>query len=400
MSASDTPDNVPNAQTPEQSDSQPVLVAETDEPLATERTSHLRLPLYFVAFVGAAAFAVLAWAPWAVPLGRISGERLQNFGALNLDPGVLGVPPFTQSWDPYTLLILWSVFSLIGIFLSPLLWRHTPPLLRRMLLGIYIAWLVLATVLILYYATLPFALPNPQDITAARYTIRIIGGGAPLHIVSLDLSTGWYLAVFALALAWVVPIIPLAVPALRRARSAGSMPPAASAAQPAPRSLPGVGALTIAVVLWAIGVFFMPWATLNCTATPLLIATCTGLTFSSVLGIGIVAHAPALDPLAAQYAVEILLIAGIVLLLIFLWRRVRSREICAWVTLWLVAATFFAIVANAGVGAVVGNRTSFGLPTGMWSGDSASLVTFFALLVGWLAAIALWVSVLRRTRQK
>jgi hypothetical protein len=149
-----------------------------------------------------------------------------------------------------------------------------------------------------------------------------------------------------------------------------------------------MGALTFALAVWAAGIFLFPWATTNCGSVPLIAGTCTGLPFTSALRLGINGHAQAFDPLVSLHAVGLLLGIGAALIFLTAWLGRITRSFYVWVALWLLAATFIAFVANAGVGLLVAHPAAQGL-SGRWNGDNGIIVTFLGLLIGWGALLYL-----------
>jgi hypothetical protein len=158
------------------------------------------------------------------------------------------------------------------------------------------------------------------------------------------------------------------------------------------------GALTLSALLFLIGIFIMPWATVNCTQMPLFLGQCTGVNYAGATSAGIRAYANVFDPLAARYAIPILLAGGALLVLLGVWGRDLFRRGGVWLVLWLLTATLFAVLGDLGAGAIVANPATYGLPTGRWSGDSGIAVAFLGLLIGWGAALYLGILALRGRR--
>ncbi len=154
----------------------------------------------------------------------------------------------------------------------------------------------------------------------------------------------------------------------------------------------GMGPLTLGLLIWAVGIFLFPWATVNCTATPLILGTCTGAPFSSALRIGLSNagnNAGAFDPLVSLYAVGLLLGIGAVLIFLASWSARITGGFYTWVALWLVAATGFALLGVAGVGLLVSHPVAYGLPAGTWRGDDGIAASFLGVLIGWGALLYL-----------
>jgi hypothetical protein len=172
-----------------------------------------------------------------------------------------------------------------------------------------------------------------------------------------------------------------------------------SEARPA-RSLPGAGAITGGLLLWAWGFFLLPWATLNCAKTPLLIGSCQGLPVTSALQIGLGAMRAAFDPSAALYALTGLLLTGALVILLAVWRSDITCTLCVWASLWLALALGCAALAVAGAQQVVSDAPAVGMPTGDWRGDTGVLIVFLALLLVAIGLIPLWAVAVRATQRQ
>lgn len=190
----------------------------------------------------------------------------------------------------------------------------------------------------------------------------------------------------------------------RRPASAPPQPSPARVAggRPPRRPLPGAGALMLGVVLWALSVFVLPWASLNCASTPLVVGSCTGVAFDSVLRLGIEVHLPALGTQTAQTAQTVflgVLVAGAVLIVLGLWSRLRPPWVYSLATVWLVAVALSGWLARDGVGVVVTQPDKVGLPAGGWSGDNGVLILVFAVIATLIGLIYLWVDLLQHHRR-
>jgi hypothetical protein len=146
--------------------------------------------------------------------------------------------------------------------------------------------------------------------------------------------------------------------------------------------VPGMGTLTLGLIIWAVGIFLFPWATVNCTAHPLIVGSCTGVPFASALQIGLRGHTETIDPLMARYAVELLLGIGAVLIFLASWSTRITRSFYIWVALWLLVAAVFAVLGSSGVGILVAHPASAGLQSGNWTGDNGLAASFLGLLIG------------------
>lgn len=353
---------------------------EANSPAQHQRGERLALIARILATAGALLFAVGAWMPWVVVTGYtfISGQQ-QDY-TLALSPGDV-----KGTWGDS---IGWSAITVLGILLVPLLWWRSQPVFTYVVLRLNILWVVIS------------GLAGPRELSESRFSrfIRLIPGLSPEGLVITQRGP-WLLGFWATLVGVVLMISSAGLSHFIRSELRREMRQRDNAfGERTPRPpvlLPGASALTIGIALWAVSTFVMPWASVNCTANPLIIGTCTGLSYTSVLQISIANTLTSIDPLVARYAVGLLLGGGAAMVLVGLWWRARSVAFCGWATLWLVLAAAFAWLADYGVGVVVEKHDALGLPAGMWSGENAVLVTLlgFVLALGGLGY--LWVDALR-----
>ena len=354
--------------------------------IATSGAPHRRrisppLAARILATLGALLFALGAWMPWVVVFGYDTVNGQQRDYTLALDPGNLNSPLGT---------VIWSFITIAGILICPFLWiparRFTSAATALLPSALYLIW----TLAIIFSGQLPFG-----DLLHKRIAFSPDVSVPALTVTGYQqTSPGMWLGLLAIACA-VAALILLGIEGADLVRTFRAAP-ASQQQSPRPRApLPGASALTIGLVFWAVGTFVMPWASLDCSATPLFVGTCTGLSFSSVLHFGVADATSQIDPLVAHYAIGFLLTGGVLLILAVLWWRARSITFCAWATLWLVVASAFAWLADDGVGVVVAKHDALGLPPGVWVGENAVLVVLFAFILALVGLIYLWVDALR-----
>lgn len=349
----------------------PMSIASTTETTAVRAGNGLRLTAAVLALVGAALVAAAVWLPWATGAQTVSVGGQQQTQTLQISAGDV---------DGVFSLAAWSLVMVLGMPLAVLLWVRGPRTLRVIARGCYLLW-AFASLGVLMPTLIALLTANPIQLRPELGALQLT---VPHQIrpAMVIAYLGILLALLASALAFLE---------LRRAPDSE----ASADQQRPPRKLPASGALTLSAVLFLVGIFVMPWATVNCTQTPLFIGQCTGVSFAGATSAGIRAHLTVFDPLAAQYAAPILLAAGALLLLLGVWRRDLFRAGGLWLVLWLIVATSFAVVGDLGVGALVTNPVIYGLPAGKWSGDTGIIVAFLGLLLGWGGTLYLSINALR-----
>lgn len=348
-----------------------VDAAESAESQSSGSSRWLGMAARVLALVGAAMVAVAIWLPWATGIQTVSEAGQQRLLVLQISAGDV---------DSLLSLFAWSLVTALGVPLSCLLWIHGPRILRMLALGCFLLWTfaslgIITPVLNILLTANPVQLRPELDALQLAVTHRI----RPAMILT-------YLGILIALLAAVLGFMEL------RRSSAAEPAPVRILARP---KVPAAGILTLSTILFLVGVFVMPWATVNCTQTPLFIGQCTGVSFAGAASQGIRAHVGVFDPLAAKYAIPILLAGGALLTLIGVWRRGIFRAGGLWLVFWLLVATCFAVLGDLGVGAVVANAPALGLSAGKWSGDTGIVVAFLGLLLGWGSALFLGIVTLR-----
>ncbi|HET9110219.1 MAG TPA: hypothetical protein VFN78_05280 [Ktedonobacterales bacterium] len=378
-----------------------------------ERGRGARLSRRYALFARLAAtacallFFYVAWSPLAnaITSGDLRNGPTGPIYRFSLTAGELGAPPLYGLYGGQFFGV-WSGLTVVGLLLSPLLWQTSLRWLRWPAIALYACWLaaicaisVGAAQLIL--VTIPDYLrqgAGPYQVTLHSYS------GMPVAIYSIAPAFGLWLALVAALLG--IGAAALAIMALvTRRRATVPITPTVQGeivtlGEAAPtRSIPGAGAITGGLILWAWGFFLLPWATVNCAQAPLLLGSCQGLPVASALQIGLGAARTVFDPTAGLYAITGMLLTGALLILVAVWRRDITRTLCVWASLWLALALGCAVLAISGAQQVVANAPSVGLPTGDWRGDTGVLIVFLALLLVAIGLIPLWAVAVRTTQR-
>lgn len=340
---------------------------------------------------GALLFFITTWLPWTqVSADQPDPTRPGHGFILLLDPALIGAPPLQALFGSEGAFTLWSALTTLGILLASLLWARARSAVAWIALPLAGAWF-LAAALVTCSVLVGF-LFQPGTRQIPLYP----GGAASTFIIAggRTLPAAW-LAVAAL-LVYLVGLFFFAL-GVRRTSVTRQI------AAPTVRRAPGVYALTMGAVAWAVGFLASAWATLNCSGFVLVSTFCTGLGADGALRYGMnvgVATDPffgqlvTIDPLIARAALGFLLAGGAALVVAAVWRRALSRTVCAWASVWLVAASALALVALAGVNRVVANPAALGLPAGAWDPALGMYGTFLALLVCLVGVSMLWVTAL------
>ena len=346
--------------------------------IARPRTGAARSWLAFRALASIAAIVVAlsAWMPWVSAVGTATVAGRTRRVALQLSPG--DVRDVASAF-------VWSVLTVAGVLICPLLWARRDRLVSLLAVVAYAVWVLAFTGLatsrvgVLFHTEIVLApdlgIPG-LDVTSQRQLLP----GLFLACAGILLSLVACLALF------------LGVARLRAGTTAANMDQRMIVVR---SKLPAAGALSACVLLWIAGALVLPWATVNCTGIPLVFGQCTGIPFNAALGTGLRVTTSAFDPLAAKYAMPVLLVGSVVFILAAIWRRRLTRRICVWISLWLLTCGISVALGNAGVAAVIANPAAQGLPAGAWSGDNGIACSLLALLLGVLGAIYLWIAAFR-----
>lgn len=366
----------------------------------------LALPL---TLLSAILFLAAFWAPWLYRTLTITfkspgptGPALPISGS---DVTLLGVLSFIayhraalSTMSPLLAgASIWDGLPFVGIVLAVALWRsQTRP---RWLMSIYMAWLVFATALTgvgAYRMSLLLTQPDCQGSCA----------NAPVGYHT-QLAWGLFMALFALALAWVALVV-----LLRRGAQANATQGAAidaTAGHAAVAMLPqrtrvyllASGVFTLGLALWVMGLFFTPWVTAGCTGVPIAFAhfahgSCMGLDGYDMLiaGLNHVGWADdqwlVVGALRVMYA---LTFAGVVVVWL-LWapgRAQLTRLVGALGALWgLLAMLLFLVgwqgaTSNVGQTAqlVFGAQAPWGIGPGVW-------LCAVGITLGWVGSVVVW----------
>jgi hypothetical protein len=354
----------------------------------------------------AALLFYVAWAPLATAV--TSGDlRIAPTGPMyrfSLAAAELGAPPLYAMFGE-SFFGVWSALTIAGLLLSPLLWSRSPRWLQWLTSVLYACWFVAITGILIGVAQMILiGLPERLHLGAGPYLTTLYPYGTRVAIYTITPTFGLWLGALGALLGLAAAALAVMAFVTRQRASVPVIPsvqgeivtPGASRAA---RSLPGAGAITSGLVLWAWGFFLLPWATLNCSQAPLLIGTCRGLPVTSALQIGLGATQAIFDPTAALFAITGLLLVGAIAILVAVWRRDITRTLCAWASLWLALALTSAGLAVGGAQHVVSNAPSVGQPTGDWRGDAGVLVVFLALLLVAIGLIPLWAVAVRAAQR-
>ncbi len=355
-----------------------------------------------------AALFLAAWAPWATAItsGDLSKGPSGALYTYSLTAAELGAPPIASLTGQTSSFVYWSFLTILGALLAPLLWQRTRPWLVWVAAALYGLWAATCALVLVQTAALLFqTVPALSHAANGPYITTLQPYGAQLKIYAASPAFGLYVAILALvaaltALVLTAVAVRVSPPALRRRTPTvhGEVAPTETpiaGAPPARRSLPGVGAVSGGLLLWAWGFFLLPWASLNCAQTPLLAGQCEGLPVASALQAGLLATRNIFDPAAAPYAISGLLLAGAGLALMTVWRREITRTLCAWLSGWVVFALACALIAINGAQRVVHDAASVGLPAGDWRGDMGTLIVFLGLLLVVIGLAPLWAIAIR-----
>ena len=371
------------------------------------RSRRYALLARLAATVCALLFFYVSWAPLATAItsGDLRSGPTGPLHRFGLTAAELGAPPL-HALVGDAFFGLWSALTIAGILLSPLLWQTSVRWLRWVATALAACWLVAMMVIFAQTALLILVgLPEQLRRGAGPYDATLVPYGIQVAIYNITPAFGLWLALLAALLGIAaVGLAALAAATYQRARAPIAPTVQAEivtpgAARPT-RSLPGAGALTGGLLLWAWGFFALPWATINCAQTPVLLGTCRGLQGTSVLWIGLNVVRMAFDPSAALYAITGLLLIGALMILLAVWRRTITRTLCAWASAWLAFSLACSIVAISGVQQVVSDVPSVNMPTGDWRGDTGVLVVFLALLLVGIGLIPLWAVAVRGAQRR
>ncbi|MGO8949563.1 MAG: hypothetical protein ACLQUY_18310 [Ktedonobacterales bacterium] len=330
-----------------------------------------------LASLGALLLGLSTWTPWVTVTGYgtisiVNGR--QEFYRFFLDPADI-----QGSFG----LFGGSLLSVVGLLLLPFLWQHRSRFTNLLALAGYWTWGILLAVYTAansryFQKGSTVQLVPDLRVNSVMITSTVLDFGYWLHFAALGI-------VILAGVLLPVTVLPSgAWASLYAGRSGMRMGPFARVS--------GMGTLALGLVIWAIGVFFFPWATVNCNATPLFLGTCSGVTFASALQVGLRDHAATIDPLVAVYAAGLLLGISAFLILLISWTARITRSFYVWVAIWLVIATSIAVVGISGVDLLVAHPAAVGLQPGDWSSDEGVAASLLGLLIGWGALLYLVVN--------
>lgn len=350
-------------------------------------------------------FFYVSWAPLAnaITSGDLRNGPTGPMYRFSFTAAELGAPPLHALFGD-SFFNVWSALTIAGLLLSPLLWQTTTRWLQWLALALYACWLIIIAIVFIGTAQLILGeIPALVKSGAAPYTITLYPYAQRVAIYSIIPAYGLWLALLGGLLG--LAALALAVMAIvtRRRAIAPVMPtiqgeivtPGATTT----RSLPGVGAITGGLLLWAWGFFALPWAT-PCANAPVLISSCRGLPGWYTLVVGLDIFHAVFEP-SAMYAINGLLLVGALFILVAIWRRDITRTLCAWASVWLAFALGCAVLAVVGVQQIVNDPLKFDLkPISGWHGDQGTLIVFLALLLVGVGLIPLWAVAVRRAQRR
>ena len=390
-----------------QGDLRPIWPTSAQGALRARRYARLARLARLAATLSALLFFYLSWAPFAnaITSGDLRNGPTGPMYRFDLTATELGAPPLHGLLGD-SFFGVWSIITIVGLLLSPLLWQRTLRWAQWLAIALYACWLVaIGGVLANTAQVILMAIPAELRSGAAPYITTLYPYGTRVAIYSVSPTFGLWLIPLAALLGLAAGALALTA-FIQRRRASVPVAPSAQGEIVTPggarlaRSLPGAGAITAGLLLWAWGFFTLPWALVNCSQAPLFFASCRGLPVPLALQIGLDIARPFFDPSAALYAITGLLVVGALMILVAVWRRDITRTLCAWATLWLVAALVSATLAIAGAQQVVSNAPAVGLPSGDWRADTGTLVVFLALLLVAIGLIPLWAVAVRASQRR
>lgn len=282
---------------------------------------------------------------------------------------------------------VYSVLTLGGLALIPLLWRPLSPRGTARVRWIYTAWLLLLTILTVaglsaWWRSMSQPLPgsSPQDITF----------GSPYLLPGVVVfPLGMLVSCAALALMLREPM-PVAPPA------------------PAPRTgwqWAAALMLTAGVLVWGIGFYLMPEATtaacppVTFSVTQFAHGACAGLDSDQVLAAADSSSrsTPIISLLFTIVRNFELLVAVGCITALGGWTRQLSVKTLAWLAVWPALASGVALVALQRVGVIARRGFKLTIATGTgWHMAAGMVVTFAGIGLVALGQLGLWRELVRR----
>ncbi len=281
---------------------------------------------------------------------------------------------------------LFSVLTLGGLALVPLVWQPLAPLGAKWMRRIYAAWVLPLTIL---------------AVAGVPAWWRFMSQPPPGPLFATTTVGASYLLPGAVVFPLGVLLNGAALSLMLREPLPTSVPPAA------PRTgwqWVATLALTVGALVWGFGFYFMPEVT-TAACPPVIIAltqfargTCAGLDSDQVLQ---VAYYTGLNPIAHLLYVlgrhfELLVAAGCITALGG-WARRLSVNTLIWLAAWPALALGVALVALQGAGVVArhGFQLTMATDTG-WHVASGMVVTFVGIGLVALGQAGLWRVLVRR----
>jgi hypothetical protein len=276
-------------------------------------------------------------------------------------------------------LFLWDVFPLTGIVLCPiLLWQRR---VASGLLALYGAWLLLTTLICLlifsHVLTMPLPFPCAPGDPVCPQT----------QVVSRSVNFGGWLALGSLALGWLA----FGVLSYRQRSLAVGQTLAPLRSAPVMRHSPlrrlSAGVFTLGAVLWAVGLYAVPWATSGCTGLHFSLnhfvgATCSGVDGYDVLTAGLGARGSLSWPL-----LELASVVGLFVVVAF-WLPRLTRA--TWVVAlgWSLLVTLIAFIGMHGIQVTIASGPHFSVDEGPWEASYGIGICTLGIVI-YLVGVAL-----------
>jgi hypothetical protein len=269
-------------------------------------------------------------------------------------------------------LFLWDVFPLTGIVLCLiLLWQRQA---ARGLLVLYGAWLLLTTLMCLLIITHALTMPLPFSCAP----------GDPVcpqtRVVSRSVEVGGWLALGSLALGWLA----FGVLSYRQRSSAVGQMLAPVRGAPvmsyAPLRRLCAGVFTLGALLWAVGLYAVPWATSGCTGLQFSLnhfvrGTCSGVDGYDALTAGLGVRGSLAWPL-----LELASVVGLFVLVAFwLPRLTRATWIIA--LGWSLLVALMAFIGMRGIQVTIASGPHFSVDEVPWEASYGLVICALGIVL-------------------
>jgi hypothetical protein len=289
-------------------------------------------------------------------------------------------------------LFLWDVFPIMGIVLCLiLLWQ------RRVALGLlvlYGGWLLLTTLICLliitHALTMPFPFPCAPGDPVCPQT----------QVVSRSVDFGGWLALSCLALSWLAFGVLIYRQRAFVVGSALASAPVRSApvvGYPPLRRL-GAGVFTLGALLWAVGLYAVPWATSGCAGLQFSLnhfvrGSCSGVDGYDVLTAGLGAKSSLAWPL-----LELASVVGLFVVVAF-WLPRLTRA--TWVVAlgWVLLVTLMAFIGIHGIQVTIASGPHFSVDEVPWEASYGFGICEVGIVISLVSVALLACEEIVRARQ-